>query len=272
MKILPIAILSLLLILLSCHKNENIKETVIVTVNNEHLTLEKIYRIYEEENWKEMGKEEQTKIINQWIELTLLAQFAQQDETIKNDPSLQILIENTCKKIYGNTLIAHEINKIEISNEELYNYYRLRQAEFVEQVREYNKVQRIFFRNENEMKRVKKMLDDKIITFTPAALQYSEEPIGRNGGFMSNLVTKSSPDSLLWKALNEKNMFYEVTMPYNNGWIIARWHEFRIATSNSSFYDVRHEIEQKIKQERQAEVFERLLKEARLVSNVIISY
>ena len=245
--------------------------TVVASVNGENLTLETLKYVYSEDVWNGKTIEEQREIINQWIELTVLSRHANNDDDLKGSVNLRFRAENARKRIYANALIANELQKLNISHEEMYNYYRLRQSDFIEPIREFN-VQRIFFRNEEDMIRVNDMITNREIEYTPAALRYSQEGIGRNGGHMSTLVTRTGPDSLMWRALNDMDRFHRVTMPYSNGWIIARWGDYRMATGNRSFFDVRDEIEQILRNERQAEVFERILREARTMAQITIEY
>ena len=269
MKIIKVFIIILLsIILTNCKKAVEIG-TIVASVDVHNLTIEQLKLSYGEEEWDAMEIEEQREIINQWIDLTALYSQAIKNEMFKEDLALKFMAENAKKKVYANALIAHELENMQFSNDELYNYYRLREAEFTEQIREF-RVQRIMLNSEEEMQNVKRMLDNRDIAFTPAAQRYSQENIGRNGGFMANFVTRTSPDSLLWQELDKVAQYIEVTMPLGNGWVIARWQEFRTTTANRSFYAVRSEIEQLMKEERKFDLYEQVLRDARSSSKVII--
>ena len=261
-------IISIILILSSCKEEKEIG-TVVASVNGIYLTMEQLKASYGDEIWDEMTLEEQREIVQQWVDMTILYSHAENNEHFREDIALQFMANNALKKVFANALIAHELNNLSFSNEELYNFYRLREAEFTEQVREF-RVQRIYFTNEENMQRVKRMLDNREIAFTPAAQRFSEEAIGRNGGFMANLVTKAGPDSLLWRELDRMERFFEITAPYGDGWVIARWQEFRTATANRSFYSVRSEIEEIMKEERKFELYEQILLEARIASQIMM--
>ena len=262
-------IICLLITSFACKKYvKNDESTIVASVNNEVLTLEILQGSYGDDEWNSFSKDEQRNIINNWIDLTLLDNYAKQNDDINNDISLVFQSKNAEKKIYANALISNAINNIEISNDELFNYYRLRISEFVEQIREF-RVQRIFLRTEADMLRVKRMLDNRDVNFLNAAMQFSEEGIGRNGGYMGTLVTKTGPDSLLWHELDKMERFFEVLMPYRNGFLIARWYEFRTATSNISFYDVRDEIDRILREEKRSIIYEQLLKEARMNAYIV---
>jgi len=272
LRIFFIFTLCISLLFFACQKNNiNDQGTLMASVNGDILTLEDLLGSYGEETWRSMSRLEQKSIIDQWIDITLLDSYAKKNHVISQDIGLKFIAKNAEKKIFSNALISNALNNIDISNDDLWNYYRLRQSEFIEQVREY-RVQRIFLKTEEEMNRVKALIDNKDISFVNAAIQYSDEGIGRNGGYMSSLVTKSSPDSLLWVELNKKDRYYEVLMPYRSGWLIARWYEFKTATSNSSFFDVREEIREILKAEKKQSVYEELLKEARISANITKQY
>jgi len=268
--IIILAVFIMIGLQVSCEKDMQ-TGTIVASVNGEILTLEALKAAYTEEVWNGKPLDERREIINKWIELTILAWYANSNEDLKESLNLQFRAENATKKIYSNALIANELQRLHIAHEEKYNYFRLRQSDFIEPIREFN-VQRIFFRNEEDMIRVNDMITNREIEYTPAAQRYSQEGIGRNGGHMSTLVTRSGPDSLLWRALNEMDRFHRVVMPHANGWIIARWGDYRMATGNRSFFDVRDEIEQILRNERQNEVFENLLREARTMSQITIEY
>jgi len=269
---LGIIIIVLMILLSACDFTSSKQDfTILARVNNDILTLEEMRASFEGNEWDRMSKEKQREHINQWVNLTIMANLAKYDEDIADNISLKFIAENAEKKIYTNAIISKRLNALKISEEELYNYYRLRQAEFLQSVREY-KVQRIYFRTEEEMRRVKSILDNKQIGFTPAAQQYSQEAIGRNGGYMSSFVTKTGADSLLWKELDKKEKFFEITMRYGDGWIIARYYDYNEGTTNSSFFDLKDAIEQKMKAEKQSDIYNLLLREAKINSSVVIEY
>ena len=261
---------SLTLLLTSCLQEKE-TGTIIASVDNFHLTLEDLIDSYSETVWNEMSRDEQREIVNQWIELTALYAKSIRNENIRNDNLLKFLANNSRKKLYANALIADELQNLTFSNEEMYNFYRLREAEFTYQVREFN-VQRIFFNEEADMRRVKAMLDRREINYTPAAQRFSQEPIGRNGGYMPQLVTKNGADSDLWEQLDRVDRFHELLMPYEEGWVIVRWIDFRFATTSSSFINVRDEIEQMMKEERKNDLYESVLNDARAESNIVIRF
>jgi len=262
----------LTVIITSCDLANTSKSfTVLAKVDDDILTLEEMRETFGASNWERMKTETQKEHINQWINMTLIANLAKQDEEISSNPAVKFTAKNAEKKIYTNAIIAKRLNAMKITEEELYNYYRLHQAEFVQSSREF-KVQRMFFRTEEEMRRVRAMLDARQVRFNGATEQFSQEPIGRNGGYMNGFVTQAGPDSLLWKELNKREKWAEVNMRYEGGWIIARYYDDREGSHNRSFFDVKEEIEKKMKAEKQNDLYNQILREARYNSIVTHEY
>jgi hypothetical protein len=258
--------------LVSCEEKIDYEEgEVLARVNHEILTLEVIRDSFGEEVWNEKSRELQREAINQWVNLTILTHLAQSDDILGADKSLQFVAENAGKRVFANALLSQRLKTMNFTDEELFNYYRLHQAEFVEGAREF-KIQRIFFRHEPDMRRINRMLEAREINFNPAAERFSEEAIGRNGGFVNTFVTKTGPDSLLWVELNKVDKLQNVTMPYRNGWIIVRYTEHRESTVTSSFFDVREQIENRMRESRKSELYELLLREARHKSSIVFTY
>jgi len=268
-KILISTCLLATIFLVSCDLTNTSKAyTVLAKVDDDVLTLEEMREAFGA-SWDKMKTETQKEHINQWISMTLIANLAKQDEEIASNKAVKFNAKNAEKKIYTNAIIAKRLNAMKITEEELYNYYRLHQAEFIQSSREF-KVQRMFFRTEEEMRRVRALLDARQIRFNGATEAYSQEPIGRNGGYMNGFVTQAGPDSLLWRELSTKEKWAEVNMRYENGWIIARYYDERDGTFNRSFYDVKDEIEKKMKSEKQNDLYNQILREARY--NAIVTH
>ena len=265
-----VLILIVILLILNACAKKNTKIIPVVEIENEILTLKDLHNLYGEDGWNELNYDKQTEIINQWINLTLLANYAKNSNYLNDDSPLKIQIDNANKKILSNALIANELSNIEISDEELFNYYKINQSEFVRPAKEF-KIQRIFFHQKTEMDIVKSIIDNNEMTYTAAAQKYSAEGIGRNGGYVSNLVTKTGQDSLLWKELNKINKFDILTMPYKTGYIIVRYYDYRENMENLNFYEIKDEIAYMLKQSKMNEVYNNLLEEARIKAKIKIN-
>jgi hypothetical protein len=272
MKKLLMILAIMMLLLTSCMPPEKKDfSQVVARVDGEILTLNEIRESFGTDVWLSMNREEQQDAIQKWVDMTILSTFALKDDDIQNNEALEFIIKNNKKKIYANALISSRLNNLVFSEEESLRYYQLHQSEFTENIREYW-VQRIFFKEEEAMQRVKRLLDSKQILFTAAAQAYSEEPIGRNGGYMGLLVTKTGADSLLWKAMDKMDKFFETTMRYNGGYIIARYYDSKLVNYNNTFYNVREKVEDMLREEKINDVYEEVFNEAKEKANVYIEY
>ncbi|MCK9328870.1 MAG: hypothetical protein PHY08_00475 [Candidatus Cloacimonetes bacterium] len=268
-KIKILLILISLVVLASCNKNQ-VQEDILAQVEDEILTLTDVYNLYGEDAWNQMTFDEKSETVNQWVNLSLLSNYAKNNGYMEEDSPLRIKIENANKKIISNALISNEINNIEISDEDMYNYYKINQSEFLRPVKEF-KIQRIFFYQKSDMEIVKKIIDNNELNYTTAAQKYSAEAIGRNGGYVSKLITKTGSDSLLWNELNKVNKFDVITMPYNDGYIIVRYYDSRENMTNLNFYELKDEIAEIIKQQRINNLYNDLLEEAKYDANIKIN-
>lgn len=255
------------LFLMSC---ETGKGTVIAKVNDEVLTLEQFQKSFPSIEFNAMSAEQKREWINKWVELTLLAQKADQDEFIKDNEIMNFKIENAIKKVKSNAFINKQLQAIKVSDEELFNYYRIHQGEFSKKMSSY-KVQRIFFNNQEDMIRIKSMLDNGLIKFTPAAIQYSQEEIGKFGGFMSESVTESGDFAEIYKTLSTLSQYQYTTMAFNNGFMIVRYIELSEIQQDASFEDMKADIEKQIINSKRKDIYENLIKEIKTESDIVIS-
>jgi hypothetical protein len=140
-----VSLLIACILMISCQPS--VEENVIAQVNEEKLSLEELKANFTEQQWKNLTKEEKEEMVQDWIRLTLLAQEAE-----KNGISDQQLIKNRLqtarKNILANALIAQNLAKITVTDEELFNYYRLHKNNYQKTHKEY-RVQRIFVQSES---------------------------------------------------------------------------------------------------------------------------
>jgi len=110
-----LSIILLIFCIISCSEAKP-EGTIVATVNNEVLTLETLKASYGEETWNQKSIQEQRQIINQWINLTLLYNYAKQNPVI-NSLALNHSINTTIMQMY--TEEAESINILsEIDNDE----------------------------------------------------------------------------------------------------------------------------------------------------------
>ncbi len=265
--ILLITCITFMLLLTAC---DNHKGTIIAKVNEEVLTLEEFEKSFPSIEYNSMSAEKKREWINKWVELTLLAQKADQDDFLKDNNVMDFKIQNAVKKVKANAVINKELQSIMVSDEELFNYYRVHQGEFSKKYASY-KVQRIFFNNQDDMLKVKNLLDNGSIKFTPAAIEYSQEDIGKYGGYMTESVTEKEPHTQLFNTLKSLVQYQYTTMPYNNGFIIVRYIESSEINQDASFEELKPEIEQAIIKEKRKDIYKNLIHDIKSESNIVIS-
>ena len=162
---------------LSCNyqQKEEIEENIVAKVNNDFLTLEELRSNFTEERWNELTLDEKREFINDWIQLSLLAQ---ESERLKLDKRMEIKsrIKTAEKTVKSNALIAQKISEIVITEDDLFNYYKLHKSKFQKKTKEF-RVQRIFIKRKSKLDSVLVYIKNGL-PFTEAAKMYSEEKIG----------------------------------------------------------------------------------------------
>ncbi len=246
------------------------KGTVIAKVNDEVLTLEEFQKSFPSVEYNNMSSEQKREWINKWVELTLLSQKADQDDFLKDSDVMDFRIKNAVKKVKSNAFINKELQSIKVSDEELFNYYRLHQGEFSKKYASY-KVQRIFFTTQEEMLKVKAMLDNGTIKFTPAAIQFSQEEIGKYGGYMTESVTEKEPNTQIFNSVKNLAKYQYTTMSFNNGFLIVRYIESSEINQDASFEELKPDIEKAIINEKRKEIYQNIIQEIKSESNITIS-
>jgi peptidyl-prolyl cis-trans isomerase C len=180
---------------------------------------------------------------------------------------VQNRIEYAEQKILGNALIASRLNAEKISEEEMFNYYRVHQGDFANPMVNY-KVQRIFLTDPNQVNKVKAEIAAGI-KFEDAALVYSQEELGRTGGYMGS-VAPDGADSLFWQALSKVKIYEVTTLQKDNGYYIIRNILEEKGTGQSGFEGQKDEIRRRILDERRKQVYDDLIRELKSRSDIYL--
>ena len=254
----------ILVILFSCPKKE---ETVVARVNNEKLTLEELRSNFSEETWKNLSIKEKQDFVQDWIDLTLFAEEADKLK-ISEKPEIKVRINNAEKKVKSNALISQIFANMEIFNDELFNYYRLHKSKYQNKIKEY-KVQRIFIK---EKAKVDSVLNEikKGLKFSDAAKIYSEENIGRSGGY-TGFLSEEKMGKTVWNKIKTLKKWQHSTVKVNSGYYIIRFFETRDVSIDKTFVEVEDEIREIVKQEKREELLFNLLKELKKEAVISIS-
>ncbi|MBN2018568.1 MAG: hypothetical protein JW794_10635 [Candidatus Cloacimonetes bacterium] len=125
-------ILCLILIftVLQCNKDESKKGIIVAEVNNEKLYENEFRSLFTEEEWLKATPEEKNQVINEWIEITLLAQEAEKLGFDKK-PEVKFNIKYAERTLLANEILAQKIKDIFVSRDEVLDYYNLHRNDFL---------------------------------------------------------------------------------------------------------------------------------------------
>jgi peptidyl-prolyl cis-trans isomerase C len=255
----------LMLLILSC-KQDNVDNYVVAQVNNEQLLIQDFKANFTDQQWKEFSKKDKKEFIQDWIKLTILAQEAD-NLGISDTPQICNKIQFAEKNIKSNALIAQKMAEIKISEDDLFNYYRVHKSQYQKSHKEY-KVQRIFIKDETMLNTVKTAI--KNTSFKQAAIKYSEENLGKSGGYMG-FVSQQNLNSKLWDALTKLKLYRWQTVQADDGFYIVRFYDEKTVSNDKTFVDVIDDIRAKLQQLKQQETYENLIETLKKKSEIAIS-
>jgi peptidyl-prolyl cis-trans isomerase C len=258
-----IIVLFFIIISLSCEKQQ---QEIVVKVNHDVMSLEQFRSHFSQEQWNNLNKQDKQTFLQEWINLTLLAQEADKNK-LSSTPEIQSRIENSIKKIKANALIANHLANLSATEEELFEFYKAHQNEFQEKVKQFH-MQRILVKEASKLDFVRQEILDK--SFVNAAKTHSEEALGRNGGVVG-WVSQHDIESIFWKTLEELNQMQYRTIQTTNGYYIVRYTETRTINKSKNFLDVKEEVREKLIQNKQEDLLENLIKRLKLEAEITIS-
>ncbi len=258
-------IVIILLSLSACSLFEK-KGEIVAQVGKETLTMEEFKVNFSEAEFNALSNEQKREYIQQWINLTLLAQEAEKqglgsEEAVKNQ------IRYAEKKVLGNALISARLQAERISEEDLFKYYRVHQGDFIQPLMNY-KVQRIYVSDASLAAKVRQEIINGL-RFEDAAKIYSLETLGQNGGY-AGTVTPNDADSTFWQAVSKVKLYDIVTLQKDNGYYILRSYEEEQGTGEAGFDGLKDEIKRRILDERRKQVYDNLLRELKSKSDVYL--
>jgi parvulin-like peptidyl-prolyl isomerase len=251
------ALLALLFVLIfGCGKKKEAEVPKVASVGNDILTEEGFRATFTDEQWNSLTAEQKKKYATDWVNLTLLAQEAD-EQGLGSDPGVKQRVDYATKKVKANALIAQRLAAIQVSEDELFNYYRVHKAEFQSKLPEYH-VQRIFVKNKATADGLLAELKNGM-AFDVAVLSYSEEDVSQNFGSMG-FITAAGPDSLFWRAARALKDKEPGLISTSKGWYVIRLAESREGTQDAGFEEYRDAIRDKILSERRQQVYDDLLR------------
>ncbi len=262
MKISLIFLILCTIFFYACDKNT---EQIVAEVNGETLTLERFKGNFSDSEWTKMSISEKQTFIQNWVQVTLFAQEADKLE-ISSTAEIRSRIENVSKKIKSNVLVSTKLANITASEEELFDYYKLHQSKFQRKVKQLN-IQRIFVKEASKLAYVRQEISDK--SFNLAAKKHSEETLGRNGGIVG-WVSEKDIDKVFWNAVQDLKRLHYKTVKADKGFYIIRFTDTRTKSISKDFLEVKNEIRKLVLQEKQEELYEKLLKDLKSKADISI--
>ena len=253
----------IILLLFSCGKKE---EKIIAQVNDDKLTFNELRANFSDKNWN--NKAEKDEFIQNWIELCLLSQEADRRDLSETD-LIKFKVETAGRKIKSNSLIAQVFSNLQISEKQMFEYYRLHKSDYQKEIKEY-KIQRIFIKEEEKLNIVLDELE-KGSKFADTAKKYSEEKIGENGGYAGFLSAQKLGETIWSKFKNLRKWQYTSIKLDNGYYYIIRFYDSRFVTEEKTFDEVKDEIREIVLKNQKEQVYKNLIEELKIKSEISIS-
>jgi parvulin-like peptidyl-prolyl isomerase len=264
-RIIVFSILITAFIISGCKKDNS---EVVATVDDETLTLTELQSFYSPSQWKNTSNEDKRETVKDWIELTSLAKYS--DELgLSDEPAIRNRINTAIKKAKSNAVLAREISLIQISEDELYSYYKIHQGDYKSSSTEY-KIQRIIVPNEDSLKIVLDQLKNGM-NFTEAVKEFSTEAIGASGGY-AGWVARKNEDRTIYDAVSSLNSYEYTHLKYKNDYCIVRYYQTRDVEENVRFESIKNELRDKLYEEKKQDIYETLIQELRNKYEISLSF
>ncbi|MCB5261605.1 MAG: hypothetical protein LHW64_05720 [Candidatus Cloacimonetes bacterium] len=263
-----ISLFILLILLLSGCKSGGAQAEKLAEVNGEVLYLESFKAILSEDGLAGLTPEQKRRFTEDWVNLTLLAQSAD-EQKLDQDPAVKERLAYAQKKVKANALISARLQQTKISEDQLFSYFRIHQVDFQRPMLAYS-IQRIALPDklsaENVFQQINQGLD-----FVQALRRYSTEDLRAQNGMMG-FVEPISADSLFWKAAQGLESMELGIVSQKDLWYVFRYTESKESVHEPSFEDHRAEIKDRILKEKQSEIYQELLREIKSKNKQIYYY
>ncbi|MBT4333389.1 MAG: peptidyl-prolyl cis-trans isomerase [Candidatus Cloacimonetes bacterium] len=251
-------------LLFSCVQTE--EEKIVAQVNDVKLTFDEFKANFSNNKWEALTIEDKKEFIQDWVQLTLLSQEADLLE-ISQSPKLKEKIKSAEINIKANALIATKLADVSVSEDELFNYYKIHKSEYQTSHKEF-KVQRIFTKDRAKLNTILDAI--KTTSFKNAAILHSEEAAGKNGGYIG-FLSKKNIHINIWNTLTSLQKHYYKTVETDRGFYLVKYYDTRTVYTDKTFLEVKEEIVLKVTKRKKEDLFENLIKELKNKSEIIIS-
>lgn len=108
----------LMLFGIGCKKDKQPQGTILAQVGDDKLYEESFKSVFSEEEWASMDSETRKKYVQDWVNLTLLAQESKR-AGLDNSLEVKQKLDFATKKVKANALIADRMADLEISEDAL---------------------------------------------------------------------------------------------------------------------------------------------------------
>jgi len=129
---------------LQCNNKES-KKVIVAEVNDQKLYEHEFRSLFTEEEWQSATPEEKNQIINDWIEITLLAEEAKKRGLAKK-PEVKFNIKYAEKTLLANELLADQLKKVSVDKDAVLDYYNLHRNDYLRD-RTFYKIQQFIVPN-----------------------------------------------------------------------------------------------------------------------------
>lgn len=268
MKILrSLLILILAFGFVACKQGGKSKERL-AEVNGEILYTKDFVAMIGEDYWLAMDASARRKAVEDWVNITLLAQAAK-EQKLQENAGVKQRLDIAKKKVAANALLADRLAHINISEDQLFSYFRVHRAEFMEPVQFY-RIQRICLPGkilaETVFEKIKDGLD-----FDLAQRRYSSETPPHLSGDMG-FVEPSSADSLFWLGARQLEPGEAGMIKKDEYWYVIRYTDKKEGDDVANFEDFKAEIRHKILLEKQEDIYRDLLREIKTKAKKVYYY
>ena len=250
--------------LFSCGKEKS--EKIVVSVNNEQLTLNEFKGNFTPAEWKNLSNDEKQEFVNQWIEMVLLSQAAENEKLV--NAKLENKIKYSGFKIKGNAYISKTLNEIDVSDEELLNYYNINKNKYKTTKTEL-KIQQISSNSKSKINSVKQKIWDGL-RFKQAAIEFSEDNFASNGGY-AGFVSKEDLGEDIWKKLLASKKYVFIQAEKDDGHYLIRYYRTREVETIKTFLEVKDSLKIKVIQLKKEDIFNKIIKNLKQNAEIEIS-
>ncbi|MCF7793463.1 MAG: peptidyl-prolyl cis-trans isomerase [Candidatus Cloacimonetes bacterium] len=260
-----VSFILLLIMLFSCQKTDD-ENYAVAQVNDEVLLIEDLKANFSQQQWNDMTKIQKEEIVQDWIRLTMLAQEAK-NTGIAEQQAIKNKIETAEKNILANAVIAQKLAEVTVNDEDMFNYYRMHKSNYQKTHKEY-KVQRIFVQNEALLDSVRAAISQT--TFKEAAIKYSQESAGSNGGYLGFVSQRDIPANQ-WNVLTKLKKYHYQSLESEEGFYVIRYYDKRDVKTEKTFVEVEDEIRSTLIEMKKQEAFDNLIEDLKIKSEITIS-